>query len=116
MIYLDAFYSSELHAEYAKSVKLSFVSNANKYASVSSDFYIPDWSEFNCYGEGCNRIGNVYLGDGNASQLTFNLNSCGQCSNVSDCFDLLRFYCSGNSKWSTFYGLIIIFIFRMSLC
>ena len=109
------FYYSNLHAIYAKKVTIKCVSGDSSWGSSfysacsDSNYYLPSnegRTTINCYGTGCQDMGNIYTID-TAEDIIMNINACGECDDIGDCLDDLTFYCGGYPLYTTteyYYG------------
>eukprot|EP01084_Bolivina_argentea_P118693 210545_1 len=75
----DAFYKSMLLANKAESVNIKCTSDEYT-ACYNNEFHLPYGSHttFNCYGNGCRSLGDLYMNS--ARGLQFNINGCGVCA------------------------------------
>eukprot|EP01084_Bolivina_argentea_P097704 175640_1 len=86
-----------LHAQYATYLQItcsgSSVNGFGACYSTDNIYYIPHNTTFNCYGLGCDNLGNLFLPSGNTSALKINYHSCLECDTLYDCSRDFNLYC-----------------------
>ena len=96
----DAIRNTAINAQNASSFRINCASSDGS-ACDSNRYWLPSRASFNCYGNGCRNMGDIYTHHRNFSGIDLNLNACGECESHEGCLEMIKFQC-GNGYESQF--------------
>ena len=84
---------------------ITCISDSTNYGSCyQNEWYIPaDNTTFNCFGNGCYKMSQLYTSSDDFSNIDLNIHSCGKCGSIGQCLDYFRLFCGSLYSNNQFY-------------